>query len=157
MPKTDWEEDRGLLNKASTISGDNFNDMITASDSVTNSLRISYGGTIGLSYGGRNFSFAMWETDLMGLDASKYKNIVLRIRGQKGGEQPNIYLDDACRRACLRPQDFRPISDTWQDLRLPLRKFTDLGIDITNLDKLQITFEWKEMSDTIYLNEIYFE
>ena len=147
-------ESRVIKNEAVAIAADFYSDYDTPEDSV---LRISYGGNIGLSYGGRKFSYAMWETDILDFDASKHKSLVIKLKGQKGGEQPNIYLADGATRRCLRPKEFSEITTEWQEIKLPLQKYADLGIDLTHLEKLQFTFEWEEMSGTIYIDKIYFE
>lgn len=147
-------ESRVIKNEAVAIAADFYSDYDTPEDSV---LRISYGGNIGLSYGGRKFSYAMWETDILDFDASKHKSLVIKLKGQKGGEQPNIYLADGATRRCLRPNEFSEITTDWQEIKLPLQKYADLGIDLTHLEKLQFTFEWEEMSGTIYIDKIYFE
>ncbi len=110
-----------------------------------------------MDYGGRRFSYAIWETDLGGFDARKYQDVVLRIKGQKGGEQPNFYLADAATRRCVRAKEVKAISAEWQNIRIPLEKFSTQGVDLSHLESLQLVFEWKEMSGTMYVDEIRFE
>jgi RHS repeat-associated protein len=120
------------------------------------SVRISYGGSIGVNYGGGGFSYAIWETGLLGFDAREYDSLVLKLKGQKGGEQPNIYLDDGTVRRCIRASEFASLSDSWQEIVLPLKRFGDAGVDLSHLEALQIDFEWEEMAGTIYLSEARF-
>lgn len=122
-----------------------------------NALRISYGGLIGLDYGGGNFSYALWETGLLGFDAQKYSNIVLRVRGGRGDEKFNIWLDDGTTRRCVTTKDIAQVSKAWQDIRIPLKKFSDQSIDSSHLENLQVVFEWERMNGTIYIEKIRFE
>lgn len=128
-----------------------------SADKSEDSQRITYGGNIGLSYGGRKFSYAMWETNLMGIDAREYKSIVIRIKGQKGGEEPNIYLCDGGTRKCLQPSEYGGVTREWRDIRLPLENYKQKGIDLSLLNSLQIVFEWKEMSGSVYIEKMWLE
>jgi hypothetical protein len=123
--------------------------------------RISYGGNIGLDYGKQGFSYGVWETDLFGLDASGCEDLVLIIRGEKGVEAPNIYLDDGTARRCLRAGiDFPGLTSEWQEIRLPLSAFSErspFGVDLSHLEAVQLVFEWTDMSGTVYLSELRFE
>lgn len=123
----------------------------------TKAVRISYGGNIGLDYGQGRFSYAFWETGLQGFDARGCQSLVLKIRGEKGGEQPNIWLDDGITRRTLRSKEFAPITTTWQEIRIPLERFTSQGVDISHLEAIQVVFEWEDMSGTIYIAEMRFE
>jgi len=62
-------------------------------------LLLSYGGSIGLDMKEAGFSFCGIHTGLGGLDASSYEVLSFRIRGNKGGETPNVYLT---RNTCSR-------------------------------------------------------
>jgi RHS repeat-associated protein len=119
--------------------------------------RISYGGSIGLDYGGGRFSYAIWETALLGFDARGFQNIVIKVRGENGGEKPNIWLDDGTTRRPVRAKEFAPITTSWQEIYIPLEKFIAQGVDLSHLEAIQIVFEWEEMSGTVYIAEIRFE
>lgn len=123
----------------------------------TGTARISYGGSIGLDYGGGRFSYAIWETSLLGFDARGFQNIVIKVRGENGGEKPNIWLDDGTTRRPVRAKEFAPITTSWQEISIPLEKFIAQGVDLSHLEAIQIVFEWEEMSGTAYLTEIRFE
>lgn len=151
----------GVVKSSSSEAATIKNDLCFAYDDTIStekiSERITYGGNIGLSHGGRKFSYSIWETGLQGIDASNYKNLIIRIKGQKGDEQPNIYLHDGCTRKCLRPFEYGKIGTEWQNLILPLDLYKQKGIDLSFLETLQFVFEWKEMSGTIYIDRIWFE
>lgn len=142
---------------AAAISAGYHEEKASPSHPVKGALRISYGGLIGLDYGDGRFSYAIWETDLLGFDARQYDSLAVKIRGQRGGEKPNIYLDDGVVRRCMRANEFRTLTTSWQTIRLPLGKFASDGIDLSHLEALQIDFEWEEMNGTIYVAEIQFE
>lgn len=123
----------------------------------TGTARISYGGSIGLDYGGGRFSYAIWETALLGFDARGFQNIVIKVRGENGGEKPNIWLDDGTTRRPVRAKEFAPITTSWQEIYIPLEKFIAQGVDLSHLEAIQIVFEWEEMSGTVYIADIRFE
>jgi hypothetical protein len=126
-------------------------------DNGGGALRISYGGTIGKDYGQGRFSYSVWETDLMGFDARPYTFLSMEIRGEKGGERPNIYLDDGNVRRCARPREYGSIRKEWDVMRIPLHLFSGQGVDLSHLKALQLDFEWVPMSGTIYLGSIAFD
>lgn len=143
--------------EAAVIATDHHEDRVGSPDVPQGTARISYGGTIGHDFGGGQFSYAAWETDLMGFDARKYDFLVLKIRGQQGGEQPNIYLDDGTTRRPMRAKEFSSLTSEWQEIHLPLEKFAELGVDLSHLEGVQLIFEWEEMSGTLYVAEMRFE
>jgi hypothetical protein len=127
----------------------------TASNRV---LRISFGGTIGREYGGDGtYSFAQWTCALRYYDARPFTHLSLRIRGERGGERPNLYLADPNRRAACRGGILPPVTREWQAWRLPLEHFATRGVDLSCLESLQVVFEWEEQSGTVYVDDIRFE
>jgi hypothetical protein len=117
-------------------------------------LRLSYGGTIGLDLGGGDFSYAGWVAGLGGIDASHARTLQFRIRGQAGGEHFNVYLDDGTSRKPADSSRYVDVTTEWKDVSIPLEVFGKQGIDLTHLEELQFVFEWKQMSGTIYLDDI---
>jgi hypothetical protein len=119
-------------------------------------LRLAYGGTIGLDLGGGDFSYAAWVAGLGGVDASATRYLKFRIKGQEGGEKPNLYLDDGTRRRCIDLKKYSSITKEWKEVLIPLNAFAKQGIDLTHLEELQFVFEWEAMSGTIYVDDISF-
>lgn len=119
-------------------------------------FEVSYGGNIGTIQ--RNdkepFSFGMWKTELGGIDCSKCGTISFRIRGAEGGESPNIYLSDGTFRWGVDIEAYVQVTKEWQEARIPLKAFSDYGVDLTHLDAVEVVFEWEKMSGTVYLDEI---
>ncbi|MBA4368068.1 MAG: hypothetical protein C0403_10585 [Desulfobacterium sp.] len=142
-------------NGAAAISASRLKD----ADDINNTiLRISYGGTIGRDYGKNGgFSYAGWKAGLNGIDARPFKSFAMRIRGENGGEAPNIYLADSGKRIPLRAKDLPEIKKEWQTIRLPLDHYAKQGVDLSHLDSMEIIFEWKDQSGTIYVDDIKFE
>jgi RHS repeat-associated protein len=142
-------------NGAAAISAGRLKDIDNPDNNV---LRISYGGTIGRDYGlNGGFSFAGWRAGLNGIDAREFTHMVMRIRGENGGETPNIYLADPARRIPQRAQELSEIKKGWQTIRLPLDHYAGQGIDLSHLDSMEIVFEWEDQSGTIYVDDIKFE
>ncbi|MBW2664004.1 MAG: hypothetical protein JRD93_19010, partial [Deltaproteobacteria bacterium] len=142
-------------NGAAAISAAPLKDMNNSDNTV---LRISYGGTIGRDYGlNGGFSYAGWRAGLNGIDVSKSTHLLMRIRGENGGEAPNIYLADPAKRISLRAQEIPEIKKQWQIVRLPLEHYAKQGIDLSHLDSMEIVFEWADQSGTIYVDNIRFE
>jgi RHS repeat-associated protein len=125
-------------------------------DSVpgSRSLRLSYGGTIGLDLGSGDFSYAGWVAGLGGLNASRAGALQFRVRGQAGGERFNVYLDDGTRRKSVDLSKYATVTKDWKEVSIPLDLFAGQGVDLTHLEELQFVFEWQQMSGTVYLDDI---
>lgn len=119
--------------------------------------RISYGGSIGKSYGGRVFSYAGWAQEMTPLDARGYEYLALTISGEAGGEQPNVYLDDGTTRKCVLAKDMDAVTAEETLIRIPLHAFARKGVDLSRVSSVQLVFEWEEMSGTVYVSDIAFE
>jgi RHS repeat-associated protein len=141
---------------AAALSAGYHEDRQDSSTEPIGTVRISYGGTIGLDYGEGRFSYGIWETDLLGYDARVDRALVIKIKGQTGGEKPNIYLDDGITRRPVRAMELPPITTSWQEIYIPLEKFASQGVDLSHLEALQLDFEWEKMEGTIYIGEIRF-
>ena len=141
---------------AAALSVGTMKDLVEKENTV---LRLSYGGSIGKDYGLEHggFSYAGWNAELKGMNAAGFTHLALRIRGEKGGETPNIYLNDGIDRYPMRAKELPEITREWQTWRLPLDHFANNGIDITHLVVMEMVFEWQEQSGTIYVDDIKFE
>jgi len=124
------------------------------SEPGSQSLRISYGGTIGADLGRGDFSYAGWVAGLGGIDASHAQMLRFRIRGQAGGERFNIYLDDGNMRRPVDTADYVTITKDWQEVTVPLEVLARQGVDLSHLQELQFVFEWRQMSGTVYVDDI---
>src|SRR5260221_8756791 len=83
-------------------------------------LMIAYGGSIGLDLGTQGFSFSGWETKLGGLDLSGCHLLEFRVRGSKGNENPNIYLQDGAVRRGLELKNYGNVTTSWTTVTIPL-------------------------------------
>ena len=148
---------RTLQNGAAAVSACVMPEPVEWAKATNHVVRISYGGTIGKDYGvNGGFSYGLWECGLQGIDARRFSHLAFRMRGETGGETPNFYLSDGHRRICLRATKVGKATTEWQDQRLPLSFFADRGVDISHLHSLQVVFEWKEQSGTVYLDDVQF-
>jgi len=118
------------------------------------SMRISFGGSIGLDLGEAGFSYAGWSTGLGGIDISMFDSLRFYVRGQKGGEVFNIYFDDGDRRRPVSVTKFGTVSKTGNNISIPLNEYIRQGVDLTHITELQFVFEWNETSGTIWADNI---
>lgn len=126
-----------------------------AKNSPNGIYAISYGGNIGDVVGhDSGLNYTGWATGLGGIDCSKCETLSFRIRGADGGERPNLYLSDGTFRWGVDVEAYAQVTSEWQEVRIPLKAFSDYGIDLTHLDAVEVVFEWEKMSGTVYLDEI---
>ncbi len=143
---------RTFANGAAAISG-------TYTKGSPNGLfRLSYGGNIGKinAYASDLLTYAGWATRLGGIDCSRCANVMFRVRGGQGDENPNIYLDDGNFRWSVDLEDYISVTTEWQSVSIPLKAFSDHGVDLTHLEEFQVVFEWEQMSSTLYLDDVRF-
>jgi len=119
-------------------------------------MRISYGGSIGLDLREAGFSYAGWTTGLGGIDLSSFDSLYFRVRGQRGGEEFNVYLDDGNKRWPTTATKYGSVGKDWNTMAIPLKEYIDHGIDVTHASELQFVFEWKDMSGTLWVDDIAF-
>jgi hypothetical protein len=119
-------------------------------------LRVAFGGSIGLDLREQGFSFCGWETKLGGIDLSGCHVLQFRIRGNKGGERPNIYLEDGVVHRCVDIAKYNKVATEWSDVSIPLADFAAKGVDLTHVEGLEVIFEWNESSGTVWLDDIWF-
>jgi RHS repeat-associated protein len=141
-----------FVNGAAAINGQH------AQGSPNGIYRISYGGNIGAikAYASDLKSFAGWATELGGMNCSQCGTLSFRIKGAEGGENPSIYLDDGNFRWGLEIANYASVTNSWQEVSIPISEFSEYGVDLTHLAKLQFVLEGVKMSGTIYLDDIRF-
>jgi RHS repeat-associated protein len=141
-----------FVNGAAAINGQH------AKGSPNGIYRISYGGNIGAikAYASDLKSFAGWATELGGMNCSQCGTLSFRIKGAEGGENPSIYLDDGNFRWGLEIANYASVTNSWQEVSIPISEFSEYGVDLTHLAKLQFVLEGVKMSGTIYLDDIRF-
>jgi len=121
-----------------------------AGESEEGVLRLSFGGSIGgLS------NYAAWETDLKGIDVSRCDAVSFRIRGLEGSEPATLYLDDGSFRWGVPVEQASRITRSWQDMSVPLPAFARYGVDLTHIESLGFVFEWKPMSGTVFIDDLW--
>lgn len=111
-------------------------------------------------------NYAGWEVLLgdsnSGIDLSSFDNLVFSIRGDDGGETPNIWLmmpiiNEEFERYFLRLE----LGTSWQQAVIPLSHFTTgtaegEQVDLDQIHRIQVIFEWysEPTSGTIYLDDL---
>jgi hypothetical protein len=119
--------------------------------------QISYGGSVGdPREDAPGFAYALWSTDLGGINCLRCGTLSFLIRGSEGGEKPNIYLDDGNHRWGVDIEKYTPVTKSWQRVTIPLADFAQYGVDLSHLYQLQFVFEWEKMSGTVYVDDIRF-
>ena len=88
------------------------------------------------------------------IDCSACGVLSFRIRGGKGGEKPNVYLDDGNHRWGVDIEKYAAVTTTWQTVTIPLADLAEYGVDLTHLEQIQFAFEWEQMSGAIELDDI---
>jgi len=141
-----------FVNGAAAINADIDDILSNAWDG--SALRLAFGGQIGLDLGESGFSYAGWTTGLGGIDLRGYDRLTMAVRGQKGGESFNVYLDDGNRRGLINSSAYATIDTDWNTLDIPLTAFSDNNVDLSHIEQLQIVFEWREMSGVIWIDDI---
>jgi hypothetical protein len=81
-------------------------------------------------------------------------SLSLRIRGQDGHEPVHLYLDDGSFRWGVDVSKHGPVTKAWQPVSVPLSEFSRYGVDLTHVSSLQLVFEWKPMSGSVYVDDI---
>ncbi|MBU4488992.1 MAG: PKD domain-containing protein [Candidatus Omnitrophica bacterium] len=113
------------------------------------SLKITYDGvTPDTSCG--------WILTLGGIDASNLNMLGFYAKGLVGGEYFNVYLSDGSKRVCVDIRDYLTLENDWHYVKIALNDFAKQGLDLSNLERLEIVFEWKTMEGTIYIDNIEF-
>jgi len=110
---------------------------------------ITYAGVTGISY-------AVWQTELKGLDASEYEALEFYIKGSQGEEKPNVWLESLGVRTAYTEITVIATGDDWQRVVIPVKHFSTRGVSLANLMAFQLGFEWKDMAGAVYLDDIQF-
>ncbi len=118
---------------------------------------ISYGGSISQASGMvSGLDYALWKTELNGVDCSGCSEISFRMKGLQGGERPNVYLSDGNFRWGVDVEAYAAVTTEWQDYSIPLSDFAEYGVDRTHLTEFEVVFEWEPMSGTVYIDDLLF-
>ncbi len=127
-------------------------------DSNSSYNNSSYGYNITYSGVVPFVSYAVWKAHFNKLDVSIFNSLSFYIKGSIGGEKPNIYFvsNDNSIRKFVDIERYVNITANWQRVNIPLLDFIKQGVDLSSLNELQVSFEWEQMSGTIYLDDIQF-
>jgi hypothetical protein len=101
--------------------------------------------------------YAVWETELRGVDLSGYERLAFRIKGALGGEKPNIYLaDGSAGQGFVNVETYAAVSTSWREASIPLEDFG--SVDLTQVNALKFAIEWEgtAVDSALYLDDIHF-
>jgi hypothetical protein len=151
---TTWWDDVAFETACAPLWVDNFNDEnnvnalggtwnvftgteseITASTFITQAHGDGGAGLV-LSYTVPAGEYAGWKTDLRNVDLSDYDRLVFNVKGDAGGETPNIYLVDGDdKRRFVTIENY---AEEWQTIVVRLQSF--YGLDLTRVQALEIIY-----------------
>lgn len=120
------------------------------------SLLLAYGGTIGHDFSNGGFSFCGFRMNTGRLDLSNYQTLRFKIRGMKGGEQPNVYLIDGFGKRMVDLENYHKVTTSWGSVTIPLADIAAKGLDLTHVRGLEFTFEWQNESSSIWMDDLTF-
>jgi len=120
------------------------------------SLLLAYGGTIGHDFSNGGFSFCGFRMNTGRLDLSNYQTLRFKIRGMKGGEQPNVYLIDGFGKRMVDLENYHKVTTSWESVTIPLADIAAKGLDLTHVRGLEFTFEWQNDSSSIWMDDLTF-
>ena len=92
------------------------------------------------------------------LDAGDYSTLSFSVRGEFGGEDGDIYLNDGKCRAKVPISTYSAVTRMWRTVKIPLLDFRNSGVDLTRLTQLILVWEGKYISrQVIYFDNFIFE
>lgn len=138
---------------------------LTSNGHTNQGLRLDFSNVS--AEGGNYAGWEVWlgDSDQTGIDLSKYSSLVVYIRGNVGGENPNIYLMmpgiDDYQRFWKAVESVAPVTTSWSKVEIPLSDFT-LGqgahehVVLTSIQKIQIVFEWSPQptSGRVFIDDL---
>jgi hypothetical protein len=129
-----------------------------AKASVNTVYRLSYGGIIGVgNIHDKNMkSFSGWVTYLGGIDCSNCDALSFKIRGFQGNEKFTVYLNDGTFQWGITVGNKAAITIEWQEVVIPLKEYSEYGIDLSNITEIRFGFEGEKTSGAIDLDDIQF-
>lgn len=112
------------------------------------------------------YNYSGWQALLgdssNGIDLSSYTSLTFSIRGEHGGETPNVWLmTPIINGEYERYYSRQPLTPEWQRVSIPLGHFTsgtkpDEHVDLSKIHKIQVIFEWYQAptSGTVYIDDL---
>ena len=123
--------------------------------------------------------YACWGIVFPETDVSGLSSLAFDIKGQRGGEIPNVWLTSSGPSGSVRNfvdiENYVRVNDLWQRVEIPLVDFhkptpaemgeRDAGeakeeqqtIDLKHIGEVQLCFEWGVMEGTIFVDGFAFE
>jgi len=111
--------------------------------------------------------YAGWDIVLPETDVSGFSKLAFDIKGQVGGEIPNVWLASPHvpgrdTRNLVDIENYVTINTNWQRVEIPLADFhvregLHQTVDLTQITNVQIIFEWEDMAGMVYVDGFAFE
>jgi len=111
--------------------------------------------------------YAGWDIILPETDVTGFSKLAFDIKGQVGGERPNVWLASPGGspegvRNFVGIENYVTVPTNWQRVEIPLTHFHVQGgsqqtIDLTRIIRVQIVFEWEDMAGMVYVDGFAFE
>ena len=111
-------------------------------------------------------NWALLGIELPEIDVSNLSVLAFDIRGQSGGEIPNVWLVSAGSpeedRNYVDIENYVAVTTNWQRVEIPLTDFHVMGgsqqtVDLTQIVRVEIAFEWENMAGMVYVDGFAFE
>jgi hypothetical protein len=100
------------------------------------------------------------------IDVSSLSKLAFDIKGQSGGEIPNVWLVSSSNSDDIRNsvdiEAYVTVDTSWKRAEIPMADFRDpwsqqQTIDLTRIVRVEIAFEWEDMAGMIYVDGFAFE
>jgi len=110
--------------------------------------------------------WALWGIVLPETDVSSLSKLTFDIKGQSGGEIPNVWLASRSTPKDIRNyvdiENYTTVTTNWQRVEIPLTDFhvaegSQQTIDLTRILRVEIAFEWENMAGMVYVDGFAFE
>lgn len=106
-------------------------------------------------------SWAALVFDLRGFDARAMSRLRMRLRGTRGGESPHVYLVSSVpgqvTRQWVDVNSLLPLTTSWQQLQIPLNVFAAGGVDLQNLARIEVVWEWRAFDEAVEIDDVAFD
>jgi hypothetical protein len=118
-------------------------------------------GAFHLSAHGDAASWAALAFDVRGFDARAMSRLGMSIRGLHGGESPHVYLVSIVPGQMVRQwvdvRSYVTVATTWQRLSIPLADFASHGVDLQNVARIEVVWEWQNFDEVIDIDNLAFD
>lgn len=112
------------------------------------------GGALRLDYTIGAGGYAIWHSNLNGVNLPADAILTAWVKGGAQSVQPRFYLFDGIKRAGVALADYVTLRDSWQLVEIPLRVFAGQGVNISQLTGFEVVFEYGTGSGVFWLDNV---